>query len=280
MKKDIETRIDIYLNPIFTNFALNAIGKHTVRKNYYVDCKSGTDGNFILFQLTLDGMGLFIQNNKTYRCDKNQLFICQVPSDAIYYLPKHSELWKVMYLEISIEFLSSFKNLINLNSKSPVINLTKYPYIVTLLQEIYNISILDKENNKAKLEKLSFDFITELFEIFNQNNKYTPKVQSIKNYIEANYDKDINLDVIAKNLYISKYYMIKKFKEQTSLTPMRFLIEYRLKVARTLLMNMKNSIEYVATSVGFKDSNYFTKVFKKKFNITPREYRFTKNNLI
>lgn len=280
MKKDIETRINIYQDSLFTNFSLNAVGKHTIHKDYVVDCATRTDGDFILFQLTLDGYGIFETSEKSYKCDKDKLFICKIPSNVVYYLPKYSKLWKVMYLEISIDFISSFNKLINLNFNNPVINLEKYPYIVTLLQEIYNISILDKENNKNKLEKLSFNFINELFKLFEQNDKYTPKVQSIKNYIQANYHKNITLNDISKNLYISKYYMIKKFKQQVKLTPMRFLTEYRLKIARTLLINMENSIEYVANSVGFKDANYFTKVFKKKFNITPREYRYTKNNLI
>ncbi|WP_067143155.1 helix-turn-helix transcriptional regulator [Oceanivirga salmonicida] len=276
--KDIETRINLNLVTTFTKFNLLGIGKHTVTKNYKINCSTRTKENFILFQLSLDGYGIFIKDNITYVCEKNDMFFCDIPSDALYYLPTNSKLWKIIYLEISKDFYHLYQKLIKLNNGKPIINLKNYPYIKTILLEMYNISIINKNDNNFELEKLFFTFMVELFKIFKSETKSNKNINTIKKYIEFNYQNKITLDHLAQNFYISKSYMIKKFKEEEGLTPIEYLNEYRLNVAKKLLLNLDNSIKYIAHTSGFSNSNYFTKVFKKKFNIVPREYRI--NNLM
>ncbi len=274
MKKNrnIETRVNIYTKPMFSKYSLKAIGKDRVKKDYKLDCSKRTDGDFILFQLTLDGYGIFIKDNKTYICKKSDMFICDIPSDTLYYLPTNSNSWNVLFIEVSQNFYPLYREFIKLNNNKYTINLKDYQHIETILLEMYNIAIIDKEKNKYYLEKLFFNFLIELFKIFDTDINSNSNISSIKKYIEANYNKKISLNELSEKFYISKFYMIKKFKEEFKLTPLEYLTEYRLKVAKKLLLNSNNTIEYVAISVGYSNANYFSKVFKKNFNVTPKEY--------
>ena len=59
--------------------------------------------------------------------------------------------------------------------------------------------------------------------------------------------------------------------------PVRYLNRLRITQAQLMLLNSRDSISMIARNVGFSDSNYFTKIFRKFTNTSPREYR--RNNI-
>lgn len=100
-------------------------------------------------------------------------------------------------------------------------------------------------------------------------------VMNARNYMESHYrDSNISLDLIAKELEISKYHLCKEFKNRFDVSPGQFLKELRLQEAVRLLKEKKEySIEQIARSTGYATSSYFGKVFKKNFGMTPDEFR-------
>lgn len=93
-------------------------------------------------------------------------------------------------------------------------------------------------------------------------------VHSIIEYINENYMRDISLDIIAKNMYLSPVYISKIFKEETGDSPINYLIKLRLATAHGLLKN-KLPIKAVANEVGYSDAYYFSKLFKKYYGVPP-----------
>jgi len=104
------------------------------------------------------------------------------------------------------------------------------------------------------------------------NRKYV--VEKMVNYLEDHYNEKISLDQIAENMYLSPFYISKIFKSETGDTPIHHLINIRLEKARELLAGgYEGSIQEVAASVGYDDAYHFSKLFKKRYGISPSQAR-------
>lgn len=104
------------------------------------------------------------------------------------------------------------------------------------------------------------------------NKKYV--VERIVNYFEDHYNEKISLDQIAENMYLSPFYISKIFKSEIGDTPIRHLINIRLEKARMLLEEGNNSsIQEIAGMVGYDDAYHFSKLFKKRYGISPSQAR-------
>ena len=100
------------------------------------------------------------------------------------------------------------------------------------------------------------------------NKKYV--VEQILGYFEDHYAEKISLDQIADNTYLSTVYISKIFKSETGNTPIRHLINIRLEKAKELLESgWEGSIQEVAMQVGYEDAYHFSKLFKKKYGVSP-----------
>ena len=99
----------------------------------------------------------------------------------------------------------------------------------------------------------------------------------IKDYIERNYKKDISAKDVAGILGYSDVYFSKVFKQLFDDNFINYLTKIRIDRAKVLLKDVSFNIKEVGKSVGYADSNYFTKVFKRSIGISPSEYRSKHN---
>lgn len=106
----------------------------------------------------------------------------------------------------------------------------------------------------------------------------SPKELSASNisaYLEANYTKELALDTISDELFMSKYYMCRIFKEYTGFTITEYVNTLRIKKATQILESSNLSISDVAAELGFESASYFERIFKKIMTVTPLKYRKT-----
>lgn len=95
----------------------------------------------------------------------------------------------------------------------------------------------------------------------------------IKDYIDRNYKKDISAKDVAGILGYSDVYFSKVFKQLFDDNFINYLTKIRIDRAKLLLKDVSFNIKEVGKSVGYADSNYFTKVFKRSIGMSPSEYR-------
>ena len=100
----------------------------------------------------------------------------------------------------------------------------------------------------------------------------------IKDYIDRNYKKDISAKDVAGILGYSDVYFSKVFKQLFDDNFINYLTKIRIDRAKVLLKDVSFNIKEVGKSVGYADSNYFTKVFKRSIGISPSEYRSKHND--
>ena len=99
----------------------------------------------------------------------------------------------------------------------------------------------------------------------------------IKDYIDRNYKKDISAKDVAGILGYSDVYFSKVFKQLFDDNFINYLTKIRIDRAKLLLKDISFNIKEVGKSVGYADSNYFTKVFKRSVGMSPSEYRSKHN---
>lgn len=92
-------------------------------------------------------------------------------------------------------------------------------------------------------------------------------------YIDTHYQEQISLDELAEICHTNKYYLSHSFSREYSMSIGKYILDKRLAKAKELLKNTTLSIKEVGEQVGFQDSGYFCRVFKKTCGTTPNEYR-------
>ena len=157
-----------------------------------------------------------------------------------------------------------------------------YEELCKLLQEIEQ---LNKEKSIAYTLKIKAHLYALLYLFYYHHayincqeidEKKRTQIQVIRHslrYMEENLHENITVDKLANISNLSKYYYIRLFKMVTKQTPMEYLTNLRLNHAKRLLKEGDKTITQVSYDIGFHSPGYFARQFKKKFDITPTEYK-------
>lgn len=97
--------------------------------------------------------------------------------------------------------------------------------------------------------------------------------EEIRSYIEEHYIEDISLQDVAGEMGYSDAYFCKLFKQCFDRNFITYLNDLRTEKAIELLRDVTVSIKDISSRVGYRDANYFTRVFKRQTGFTPSEYR-------
>ena len=94
-------------------------------------------------------------------------------------------------------------------------------------------------------------------------------------YINEHYNENITLPVLAKKTNMSCRSLSRHFKNASGTSPIQYLIQVRLNHAARLLLNTNKSIESISNECGFQEENYFIRIFKKYFKLSPYKFRIS-----
>ncbi|MCM1257536.1 MAG: AraC family transcriptional regulator [Roseburia sp.] len=109
--------------------------------------------------------------------------------------------------------------------------------------------------------------------ILPKNKRSLDKMKQIIKYIECNYMEKITIADIASEIGVSSSHFMKFFKNTMGTSFIDYLNEYRLAMASRLLLSSDASVLDIANEVGFDNLSYFNRLFKKRFGMTPSNYR-------
>jgi transcriptional regulator GlxA family with amidase domain len=150
----------------------------------------------------------------------------------------------------------------------------------------------------ALTEKHGFDSVLELLSVLHDlstsrnirilsnttfNNTETisynsRRVNTVMEYLNKNFHKDVSLSEIAKLIAMSEVAFSRFFKLRTGKTFVDTLNEVRLGHASRMLIDTTQSINEIAYRCGFNNMSNFNRIFKKKKNCTPKEFRLAYNS--
>ena len=104
-------------------------------------------------------------------------------------------------------------------------------------------------------------------------NGYSRVAAAIRAYVRENYSRDISMQDAARAMNYSEVYFCRLFKQCFDQNFTAYLTHLRVKEAKKLLEDPRANIKDVSRSVGYSDSKYFSKIFKRITGQLPSEYR-------
>lgn len=151
-----------------------------------------------------------------------------------------------------------------------------------------NNKLISEEKTKLKSQYDSFYTIRDAFnflrdsfvgymkmisETLDDANEDRPIIRA-KSIIDRNYsDPELNLDSVSSQVGLNSSYLSTIFKKKFKVSFIDYLTEVRIKHAKELLLSTDDSVAVISEAVGFVDSKYFTKRFKKYTGVSPRDYK-------
>ncbi len=181
---------------------------------------------------------------------------------------KESESCSIIFLTAYDEF-DYAKRAIKVRALDYLLKPSTREELITVLEEA--IHLADQEAAERGLPDISQEDKEDEKPEPMKNQLFT---EYIRGYIETHYMDDISLQDVAAQLHYSDAYFCRFFKQNFDKNFIMYLSELRVEKAKELLEDMTINVKDISNKVGFRDSSYFTKVFKRITGVTPSEYRY------
>lgn len=225
--------------------------------------------------ITRDNIGKFIKNlNAVDNINRNSLFQALVTLDndrvEAFFDSLDGAMDSALFINNEISTSISLQILLSVMEAIGHFNLDLNAYIPDL-NEIHNKSPYDKRLAESFLwlRNLSLQLVSDV------RNRETAKTLSQKatEYIDENFVRDININVIASKLGYSAAYLGQEFRKEKGILLSDYINTVRIAHAKTLLNETLMKGKEIAGKVGYANVNYFYRVFTKYEGVTPAQYR-------
>ena len=153
--------------------------------------------------------------------------------------------------------------------------------ILEISQQIFAIQETEEKNELYILQRLleiwelftlHFDLKSDSLKKRGMDHKQA-KLQTMMQFIQDHYREEITLERIADSASVSKSGALHIFQSGIRISPVAYLIRYRLAVAAELLYTTQKSVSVIAAETGFSSAGYFCRKFRQHYHMSPNAYR-------
>ena len=256
-------------------FDFHCIDWHWHSEVEFVFIEKGTaeflvgSGRYVL----TEGTGIFINSQVIHRFEASESVI--IPN--IVFSPS------LLSAEDSLIYRKYIQPLLD-SSVECLIFSPEVPWQKEVLKNL--LSVFDAQNTERIGEIKTVELLLKIWETVYENANISESIPAAKatahtqaqlqimmQYIHKNYSEHITLADIAQTVSVSKSSALNIFNKYLRISPVSYLINYRLKRAAKLLASTDSSIYSIASNTGFENVGYFCRSFKELFGVTPSEYR-------
>lgn len=235
------------INPLFTGYEKCESG-HSYT---YYECK------YSLVHYCISGCGSLIKDSVRYDVSPGQIFLIR-PGETVSYTADFCNPWE--YTWIAFDFYGS-----DVFSGLPLIADVSADNFILLAERIK-----EGDCDRFLVSGIIYTMLSELLK-----DKFSKKIdypRNVKRFIHLRYSEDISVEQIADGLNINRRYMSRLFKARYGKTVMDYLVDYRMKKAAEYLSSGLSVAESAVQS-GYHDVFNFSKMFKKKYGVSPTSYK-------
>jgi transcriptional regulator GlxA family with amidase domain len=148
---------------------------------------------------------------------------------------------------------------------------------IQALGHLYRQACSEQIHDRYQASALVYHFLMELYRYFmlpaDPETRWPPSVREAVRYMNTHYHQPISLEQIAAHVGLSRYHFNRLFTRTTGRTPLAHLTQIRLKRAVDLIRYSTYTLEEIAWQVGYTNGGYLSKLFRRHFGLSPRDFR-------
>ena len=230
------------------------------------------------FEYVFAGKGYLSTLDKIYTVEAGDFFFLN-RSRPHYYYTDPDELLEKIFVTVDGDFVESITNLYGLTDSILIRKVNVYRELADILEILKSMTADNKQESINSVCRKLLAIVQKVSPISTAGQEQMPRKTSyglakdVYNYIENSIDRPIRLSDIASYFYTSQSHIIRVFKQKYGVTPMQYIINRRIEIARHLLSYTELSIKEVSEMLCFSDAKHFSKTFRSLTGESPSQYR-------
>ncbi len=235
------------------------------RKNYHKQASHSR--NYDSVSIRMSGAGNFKAKDMSFSVRKGD--VLYIPKNLEYSQTTHGEtIFAIHFINYSFSSKNTFEILTPEDTE----------YVENIITKMYDEWKEKKQGYRYKCTSLFYSLIYYLncHAVENSIGSISPnnKIKKALDYIHVHFrSEQISISFLADMCSVSETYFRKQFKNLYSVSPNQYIINLRLENASQLLRSGLYTVTEAAEKSGFNDTKYFSRIFKKHFNMSPRDFQ-------
>lgn len=233
---------------------------HEIRMSSDVSC----------IEYIISGSGTIISDNQSFIVNKGDTYMLVEGSNVNYYSNPDDPFEKI-WINIKGELAKKIIEVYNLQSTMLFRNTNTY----NMIKEIHNVC-QSETNPQVIQDKVSAMFLNLIQFLYRNQKKINLKSDTIdmfRYYIDCHITENTKLSTVAQLSNINLDHAIRVFKKKYGLTPHQYIIESKIKIAKSMLKATNKPISEIASLLEFNDPHNFSALFQKHVGVRPSVFR-------
>jgi AraC-like DNA-binding protein len=262
--------------PELFSIYITQIGYFPKASFHYRERRKGCEDNILIY--CLQGKGYYILGDQRYEVNCNEFIILPATDKYMRYWADNNDPWTIYWVHFTGDRIDAFNQGLSLGiTNGPVLipfnekALEIWQYMYQTLEMGYSIE------NLCNANFCLFHFIaTFLFRAplpKKENDEPDTIASKTISFLHDNISKKISVEEMAQNHHISASHFSNLFHKATGMPPIDYFIHIKMQKACQLLYTHNDKIRDIATSLGYDDPYYFSRIFKKYIGSSPEQYR-------
>ncbi|MEH6446474.1 MAG: AraC family transcriptional regulator [Oceanospirillaceae bacterium] len=247
--------------------------KHTMLRRIH-------DDNLLIY--CVEGSGEFSTDNVKHQVKSGDILI--LPSGVAHaYSASDETPWSIYWIHFSGDKCSDFIDYIRPQKESLIIPvgvnaalINNFEMLLESIQSSIHLSSFIHASNMLRQILTHIPLLRPVAKA--QLVAHQFNLELVHSIMQSNLHGSLNLATLAQSVNLSKFHFIKKYKELTNTTPINYFIHLKIERACHLLDISTKSIKEISFNLGYEDTYYFSRIFKKVMGISPKQYRQMRNS--
>jgi len=266
----------ITLHPLIQSLYLTDIGFFPKAKFHYRQRIGGCSQAILI--LCIEGEGVIEIDSKQFRLLSNQFIIIPANTTHCYFADLVNP-WSIYWLHFNGHDRALFSDLYRTKDDSSItLTPVMVHSIVSQFNDLYQILIRGYSNHlmihlSSKLRHLLTSLSLDEGQVNGKRLINYNYIDICIHEMKENIHQQLTLDHLAKKVALSKNYLVFLFHEKTGYSPVNYFIHLKIQLACHYLDTSDLSIKEISQKVGYQDAYYFSRIFKKIMQQSPKQYR-------
>lgn len=259
-----------------TGFSLTAckertVGTHSDRNDpRFYDWNSSPSQPFELLEhnrmyYIQEGTASVITHKETVSLEQGYVYL--FPANSIV-ATRCADMMRHSYIHFTMTTPFNYFNIINMHRRYRADLRTD-----RLFADLIRLSLSQNPMDKVLQQAYFLELLAPFFDGAELVNQNVLRFFAVLCYIDSHLDKDISVLQLANIMNLDTVYFSNLFCSTFKIPPIQYIQNKKMDLAQNLLLNSMMSIREIALKCGFEDSDYFSRIFKKKMNMSPRQFR-------